>query len=245
MFGGGYQGVKRDDGEEMEKKTINTQYLLLIIGVISALVALANFSICIWIRFDLDFWEWIDEIGWYSYWNAVYVVMVAMLATALNSGLMCYAVMSESRGLILVSMILRCLFWCLTLAGAIIICVYGVEESSILVNELNEVFTGLINRWDDDPRSSRVMTMIQEYVGCCGASNNRDDYFKVKKVVPYSCRHPITGNNYRYGCPQTLAWWLEPWSACLAGVSLFFSATDIFVLILNVKLRRFFSELEN
>ena len=37
-------------------------------------------------RFDLDFWEWILEIGWYSYWNAMYVVMIAMVLTALNSG---------------------------------------------------------------------------------------------------------------------------------------------------------------
>ena len=22
-------------------------------------------------RFDLDFWEWVMEIDWYSYWNAM------------------------------------------------------------------------------------------------------------------------------------------------------------------------------
>jgi hypothetical protein len=32
---------------------------------------------------------------------------------------------------------------------------------------------GLINRWDEDERASRVMKMIQEYIGCCGASGNR------------------------------------------------------------------------
>ena len=23
------------------------------------------------VRFDLDFWEWIEEIQWYTYWNAM------------------------------------------------------------------------------------------------------------------------------------------------------------------------------
>ena len=23
------------------------------------------------IRFDLDFWEWVLEINWYTYWNAM------------------------------------------------------------------------------------------------------------------------------------------------------------------------------
>ena len=37
-------------------------------------------------RFDLDFWEWILEIEWYRYWNCTYIVMIAMILTAFNSG---------------------------------------------------------------------------------------------------------------------------------------------------------------
>jgi len=48
-------------------------------------LALLNYILFI-CRFDLDFWEWIIEIGWYSYWNAMYVVMIGMVLTALNSG---------------------------------------------------------------------------------------------------------------------------------------------------------------
>lgn len=237
--------MQKGDNDELERSAVDLQYLLLIVGVVSLLVALANFSICIWIRFDLDFWEWIIEIDWYTYWYCMYVVMIAMLLTALNSGLMSYGVMIESRGIILASMVLRVLLWCLTLAGAVVICVYGVEESDVLINELQEVFMGLISKWDTDPRASRVMRMIQEYVGCCGATGKRDDYFNLGKVFPPECRHPVTGNNYRYGCPQTLAWWLEPWTATLAGISLFFTVSDFFVLYLNTKLRRVLLELQN
>ena len=29
-------------------------------------------------RFDLDFWEWVVEIEWYTYWKATCFVMAAM-----------------------------------------------------------------------------------------------------------------------------------------------------------------------
>ena len=63
-------------------------------------------------------------------------------------------------------MILRGIFWCITLAGAVVICLYGVEESHYAVDELNDVFMGLIYNWDTDPRAARVMKMIQVKSQC-------------------------------------------------------------------------------
>ena len=37
------------------------------------------------IRFDLDFWEWVVEIDWYSYWYAMYSVMLAMVCAIILS----------------------------------------------------------------------------------------------------------------------------------------------------------------
>ena len=48
--------------------------------------------------------------------------------------------------------------------GAIIICMFGVEESDILIKELDEVFHALINRMDIDERASRILKIVQEYV---------------------------------------------------------------------------------
>ena len=73
---------------------------------------------------------------------------------------------------------------------------------------LLQIFLNLIYKWDTDERARRVMTMIQEYVGCCGAENNRSwvfvesvidvfmpryDYINAHKMVPKSCKHPVTG----------------------------------------------------
>ena len=52
----------------------------------------------------------------------------------------------------------------LHLLGAILIAVWGVEESPVLVAELRETFLRLIYEWDNDPRASRILRQIQEYV---------------------------------------------------------------------------------
>ena len=58
-------------------------------------------------RFDLDFWEWVIEIDWYSYWHAMYVVMVAMILHALNSLISGYATFNQNRFLLGFSLFLR------------------------------------------------------------------------------------------------------------------------------------------
>ena len=50
------------------------------------------------------------------------------------------------------------------LIAAIVITLWGVEESAILVNELRDVFLDLVHGWDIDPRKSWVLRQIQEYV---------------------------------------------------------------------------------
>ena len=54
------------------------------------------------------------------------------------------------------------IFW--HLIGAVVISVWGVEESKVLVNELGGTFLKLIYEWDTNPRSSRILRQIQEYV---------------------------------------------------------------------------------
>merc|ERR1719266_1133422 len=237
----GYRTVRNNDLDSLYRRKETTQYFLFIANIVMLLVGLANFSVCLWIRFDLDFWEWVLEINWYSYWNAMYVVMVAMVLHSLNSILSAFATFSQNRALLLTSLILRFLVFWVTVAGVIVICLYGVEESKLLIKELDDVFKRLIYEWDNDPRASRIVTQIQEYVGCCGARRNYLDYINVRKSVPASCRHPVSGNRYRYGCPQTVAWWLEPWTSTLAGVSLGFCMMDLLVTCLTVKLRRLIS----
>ena len=42
----------------------NLKWASVVLTLLVFLVALVTFSVCIWIRFDLDFWEWVEEMDW-------------------------------------------------------------------------------------------------------------------------------------------------------------------------------------
>ena len=66
--------------------------------------------------------------------------------------------------MLLVFMIgLICMFF-FHLIAAIVITVWGVEESPVLIKELRKVFLDLVYGWDVDPRKSRIFRQIMEYV---------------------------------------------------------------------------------
>ena len=72
---------------------------------------------------------------------------------------------------------------------------------------------------------------------CCGADGS-DDYINARKPVPWECRDQITGSEYAYGCQQTFAWYVEPWTACLAGTLIGFMVAHIVQMVLTLKLVR-------
>lgn len=58
----------------------------------------------------------------------------------------------------------------------------------------------------------------------------------------------VPGNNYRtgYNCPQAMAWWLEPWTCTLAGISLGFCVLiDPYIWFLTARLRTVLRQLNN
>lgn len=234
----GYERTATKDEffEDVEKTITKFKWVVMVINVLTFFIGMATFSLCMWIRFDLDFWEWVIEIDWYSYWYATYLIMIAMVGVVINSVLGVWSVVQENTGLMLANSIILGILMIFEFSGAITICIYGVEESKILIRELNEVFIDLVYKWDQDPRASRILRQIFEYVGCCGADGS-DDFIKAKKPVPFECRDLVTGNEYAYGCRQALAWWLEPWTATLAGICTFLIVAGVVGIIFNRKLR--------
>ena len=41
---------------------------------------------------------------------------------------------------------------------------------------------------------------------------------------------------FRYGCSQKFAWWLEPWTATLAGICVGFLVAHVIVAVLTARL---------
>lgn len=54
----------KTQSQEDFKTLMRQKWSIVILNVIVFFIALAIFGVCIWIRFDLDFWEWVVEIDW-------------------------------------------------------------------------------------------------------------------------------------------------------------------------------------
>ena len=74
-------------------------------------------------------------------------------------------------------------------------------------------------------------------VRCCGADGS-DDYINALKPVPWECRDRTTGSEYAYGCQQSFAWYIEPWTAAIAGTLVTFLVIHVVQMILSLKLVR-------
>ena len=74
-------------------------------------------------------------------------------------------------------------------------------------------------------------------VKCCGA-NGSEDYIAAKKPVPVECRDQVDGGEFSYGCAQQFAWWLEPWSAALAGICIFLLIVHIIQMVVTSKVMK-------
>ena len=55
----------KSQSEEDFQALMRQKRTIVILNIIVFVIACAIFGVCIWIRFDLDFWEWVIEIDWY------------------------------------------------------------------------------------------------------------------------------------------------------------------------------------
>ena len=90
--------------------------------------------------------------------------MITLIVVGITSLLTMYGILFESSGILGLSFFLYVLCFIMDFIGAIIICVFGVEESPVLIKQLNEVFLDLIYRMEYDERARRILKIIQEYV---------------------------------------------------------------------------------
>ena len=118
-----------DDQYELEKTITRYKATMMLFNVVSLIIGVATFSVCIWIRFDLDFARWVYLIDWYTYWYATYVIMITMVWVMVNSIIGILGVYQQNLTLNYAHSICMGILIVLHLIGAVVIIVYGVEES--------------------------------------------------------------------------------------------------------------------
>ena len=58
------RGEYYSSDEVLYYKLMNGKWGLLVLSLFNFIIGLVTFGLCMWIRFDLDFREWVRELEW-------------------------------------------------------------------------------------------------------------------------------------------------------------------------------------
>ncbi|XP_058807020.1 tetraspanin-2A [Phymastichus coffea] len=202
---------------QLERRIEVVKYVLLCIGAILLIIGLALFGLTVWLRAEPGFQEWVDFLDIAEFYIGVDVLIFAALLVVVASVFGCISGLMENRMALLASVALQGLCFVFELAGAAVLLDYSTYDSKIQPL-INRSMTNLIVN-SQHQHVSVVLRMLQEGIGCCGASGPMD-YLTLLKPLPDECRDSVTGNAFFHGCVEELSWFLEARSGWVAGLAL-------------------------
>lgn len=213
-----------------------SKYYLYCFNVTSVILSIFIISIALYLRFDWDIRNYIIELGAQLMWTGPYIMIASSSLTILIALFGCSAAIRENPLQLLVFIFSTAVAAVLCLAGLAYALNHGTRFSKI-EPWLTQRITMYINEGDNNAKYSRVIRMIQEDLGCCGATGWQD-YSNYNKPIPYECRHPITGNMYVYGCNYVFPEYFEPFIGWMSGIGLLLIVLQIFAMMAAIVLRR-------
>lgn len=194
-------------------------FSVLILNILCGLFGALLFSLSIWLRSEREVKDWVRELQMYQYWNGLYILMAAGAIIVIISFFGCCGALMSNPCLLGTSSILVLIAIILELAGGIYILINGTETSK-LQPWLERKFITLIHDSNYNDDAYRLMSKVQEKVGCCG-SLNYQDYDRYRLPISDYCRDKITGNVYSEGCVRRFSIFIEKRAGWIAGIALF------------------------
>lgn len=215
-------------------------YIIIVSNIIFTVLGAMMFAMGLYALFETDFRRWVNELGMQHYWTGVYILLAAGVLTMIQVFFGVLGAYQKKRTYLHVFCVSVSICIILEIVGASYMLSNGIRFSKVEI-WLRETFLQLIAEFDYDESSRRMMNIIQEWVGCCGADGILD-YIQWNKVIPTTCYNPVNGNawyraGYGYvGCVRGFTWYLEPMTGWISGLALSLAFLQVFALIAAVML---------
>jgi len=207
-------------------------FSVIVLNVICGLLGALVFALAMWMRMEKEVRDWVRELDMTQYWTGLYILMAAGAIVVIVSLCGCCGALMANPCLLLTSGLLIFLSLILELAGAIYLLVNGTQTSQ-LTPWLRTKFTRLIVDSNYNPTANRIMQIVQEKVGCCGAINYMD-YDRNRLPISDFCRDVVSGNVYQEGCVEKFSLFIEKRAGWISGIALFIAALQILLVCLTV-----------
>ncbi|XP_034936255.1 tetraspanin-2A [Chelonus insularis] len=209
--------TKKNLAAVLESQIGCVKYTIFSLNAVLWILGGGMFGLAVWLRVEPGFQEWVEMLNMSDYYTGIYILIVTSIAVMVLAFYGSAAALMEHTLLLYINIGLQVLFFILGLAGAAVLLDYSTYDSQIQPIIHRSMTTLIMN--SHQPRASQILKIIQENIGCCGASGPMD-YLDLLKPLPTECRDTVTGNAFFHGCVDELTWFLESRSGWLAGLAL-------------------------
>ncbi|OAD59425.1 23 kDa integral membrane protein [Eufriesea mexicana] len=193
------------------------------------------FGLCMWLRLDPGFQEWVEFLEIYEFYIGIYILLAASMFIIIITFIGCGVALMEHILGLYAYIGLQLLSYAVGLVGTALLLDYSTYDSKIQPL-IRRSMTTLINNYHNE-RAVFILQLIQESIGCCGADGPMD-YLALKKPLPTECRNTVTGNAFFHGCVEEISWFLEGRTGWLAGLALALCMLHIIIAALSMTLVR-------
>ncbi|XP_034485217.1 tetraspanin-2A [Drosophila innubila] len=224
--------------EQLEKQIGCVKYTLFCFNIVAWMISTALFALTVWLRAEPGFNDWLRILEAQSFYIGVYVLIAISIIMMAVSFLGCLSALMENTLALFVFVGTQIFGFVGTVAGSAILLQYSTINSS-LQPLLNVTLRRFVST-SEYTYSNYVLTMIQENIGCCGASGPWD-YLDLHQPLPSSCRDTVSGNAFFSGCVDELTWFFEGKTSWIVGLAMTMAMMNVvcgvmsFILVQAVK----------
>lgn len=221
--------------QNLERNIACIKYTLACFNVVSWMLVTAIFALSVWLRAESGFNEWLRILEAEEFYIGVYILIATSIIMMAVAFLGCLSALAENTFTLVIFTGTQIFGFVFTVAGASVLLDYSTMSSSLqplLYKSLNRFVST-----SEQAYSAYVLNMIQENIGCCGATGPWD-YLDLRQPLPSSCRDAITGNAFFNGCVDRLTWFFEEKSSWIVALSLSQSLLNVICAVLSLILIR-------
>ncbi|XP_075158877.1 tetraspanin 2A [Haematobia irritans] len=217
----------------LEKQIGCVKYTLFCFNIIAWMLATSLFALTVWLRAEPGFNEWLKILQAESFYIGVYILIAISIIMMAVCFLGCLSALMENTLALFVFIGTQIFGFIVSIAGSALLMQYSTMHSS-LQPLLQSSISSFVST-SESPYSSYVLNMIQENIGCCGATGPWD-YLDLHQPLPSSCRDAVSGNAFFNGCVDELTWFFEGKSSWIVAIALALGMLNIICGVMSLVL---------
>ncbi|XP_061390117.1 tetraspanin-2A [Musca vetustissima] len=217
----------------LEKQIGCVKYTLFCFNIVAWMLATSLFALTVWLRAEPGFNEWLKILQAESFYIGVYILIAISIIMMAVSFLGCLSALMENTLALFVFIGTQIFGFIIAIVGSALVMQYSTMHSS-LQPILQTSLSNFVST-SEQPYSSYVLNMIQENVGCCGASGPWD-YLNLRQPLPSSCRDTVSGNAFFNGCVDELTWFFEAKTSWIVAIALGLGMLNVISAVMSLVL---------